>query len=167
MSKLIKYFVQFFVFSVLFGQLASALQCYSCDSTKEKDCHKIGKKTEIKLLDCAPNIIKENMPDYLDGIVGIDFFQNTADEGDVPMVCQKVVLTKGDELITYRGCQLDIEKSDACAVAQSQLEQSGNSEIKITSCDLCSNEDKCNFSSQIISDIRLVFVLLAFIKLIY
>lgn len=70
----------------------------------------------------------------------------------------------GDELITYRGCQLDIERSNACQYAQSQLDLIGNSEIKIKTCDLCVN-DSCNFSSHTVTDIHLVLVLLAFIIL--
>lgn len=30
------------------------LQCYSCDSTKDKECHKIRKNTEVKLLVSQP-----------------------------------------------------------------------------------------------------------------
>ncbi|XP_070509095.1 uncharacterized protein [Chironomus tepperi] len=161
MSKLIKFFVQFFVVGVLFGQLANALECYTCNSGDKKECHKIGKDTEIESMECTLNAVNEKVPNNLNGIISVDFQQNVV--GPIPMVCQKIVYTEGDKSFTYRGCNINVT-SGVCAHVNSRLEQIGKSEIKITSCDVCSNE-KCNFSSQIISDIRLVFVLVAFIKL--
>lgn len=65
---------------------------------------------------------------------------------NVPMVCQKFTAKKGDEIITYRGCQLDGGKTDICKTVEMKAGKEG--EVVIESCETCKT-DGCNKSSTI------------------
>ncbi|CAG9810570.1 unnamed protein product [Chironomus riparius] len=73
---------------------ASALQCFSCDSNREKECHDIKSVSPVKAVECRPNVVKQSTPEWLAEIISISNF-GTELEITVPMVCQKITAING------------------------------------------------------------------------